>query len=261
MELGHGIGRVLTLCLALGASSFIVGILPLSFTFSGEHGNSNPNYLYLHVAARQRSQLSTFGNGLLLGAALGVIIPELVYMLMRAIYPPDFLKRGAEALMTSRHEAEASFSSQIALSLLIGFAFMLVTEQVLASHASHSSSSTSTAHEFAAEEYDMRISDLDEGQLREPAQLPTANPNKAFTAYSLTFGLTIHSLADGLALGASSVGGDEDSTLSAVVFLALFIHKSLFSLVFIVNYFLNQSFFCSSDGTCSHFFTYFHSAI
>lgn len=48
-------------------------------------------------------------------------------------------------------------------------------------------------------------------------------------AYPLTLGLVIHSLADGLALGASALprsnGEAASSQLSLVVFLALVIHK------------------------------------
>jgi len=53
---------LLTLSGLLGLTSFGIGILPLSFTFSGAH----------------MSRLSSLGTGLLLGAALGVIIPEYV---------------------------------------------------------------------------------------------------------------------------------------------------------------------------------------
>jgi len=52
-----------------------------------------------------------------------------------------------------------------------------------------------------------------------------------YRAIPLTLGLVIHSLADGLALGASSLpkaGGQGGTQLSFVVFLALIVHKCTF---------------------------------
>jgi solute carrier family 39 (zinc transporter), member 9 len=49
---------------------------------------------------------------------------------------------------------------------------------------------------------------------------PKSNPNL------LTLGLVVHSLADGLALGSSFISvGDQGSSLSFIVFLAIIIHK------------------------------------
>jgi zinc transporter 9 len=62
-----GFVSVITMALLLGAGSFSVSLLPLSFNFSRAHIN----------------QLSNFGTGLLLGAALGVIIPEYDSSLIR----------------------------------------------------------------------------------------------------------------------------------------------------------------------------------
>ena len=55
-----GIWNILLMSIILGVTSFGIGILPLFFSFS-----------------RTRiAYLSTVGTGLLLGAALGIIIPE-----------------------------------------------------------------------------------------------------------------------------------------------------------------------------------------
>ena len=69
------------LSLVLGVSSFTVGILPLSFMLSSESVLFVTERAFICLSAKRRLQLSTFGNGLLLGAALGVIIPESVYSL------------------------------------------------------------------------------------------------------------------------------------------------------------------------------------
>ena len=70
------------------------------------------------------------------------------------------------------------------------------------------------------------LSDAPEG--REPSQ------NRSARANPITLGLIIHSLADGLALGASSGsstgGGVGDNPLVLIVFFALLIHKAPTSL-------------------------------
>ena len=70
---------LLSLSGLLGLTSFGVGILPLSFSFSGEHLTKSrctrPSHM---IEGVHMSRLSSLGTGLLLGAALGVIIPEYV---------------------------------------------------------------------------------------------------------------------------------------------------------------------------------------
>jgi len=64
----------------LGLTSFGIGILPLSITFSGENAPPEQS-LETHLTLLQGTHMSTLtslGTGLLLGAALGVIIPEYV---------------------------------------------------------------------------------------------------------------------------------------------------------------------------------------
>jgi solute carrier family 39 (zinc transporter), member 9 len=126
--------------------------------------------------------------------------------------------------------------SQIALSLLVGFAFMLILEQYLTPHAISPTPSRSqpvfemspvaTDHEDAELNLDADITlptIRDIGIRPKPAGFPVqvvANP--------LTLGLVIHSLADGLALGASASGEhSSDTSVSLVVFIALIIHKCL----------------------------------
>lgn len=136
-------------------------------------------------------------------------------------------------------------TSQIALSLLFGFTFMLIIEQLVSPHAhSHSHTDALALHTVKADlqhtssdlEFDAELGDLehDEGMDRagynSPKPAPAAESVGASTgrAFPLTFGLVIHGLADGLALGVSFLARDtsgSSSTLSLVVFLALIIHK------------------------------------
>ncbi|KAF8585712.1 Zinc/iron permease [Ramaria rubella] len=193
-----GLGRILTLSLVLGVSSFTIGVLPLSFAFSAKH----------------RLQLSTFGNGLLLGAALGVIIPE-----------------GIEAIYVTEG---SNSTSRIALSLMVGFALMFIIEQCLGSHAPRASgtqqNTSQPVFQLPPSTEDPMEYDLDAMNVENATSVQRNNSRELIShpvAYPLTFGLVIHSLADGLALGASAAGEHKsDTNLSLVVFFALIIHKS-----------------------------------
>jgi len=120
---------------------------------------------------------------------------------------------------------------------MIGFTFMLIVEQLLSKHShypSHTALATeeifrapSPTEDIDAEEYDLGTMNVEQPPGRRLAR-SSNNDNslqRGLAAYPLTLGLAIHSLADGLALGASTAGEEEDSTLSFVVFLALLIHK------------------------------------
>lgn len=77
-------------------------------------------------------------------------------------------------------------------------------------------------------DYDMPEIDVDYSALPPAAtnEQNTASPDPPVMVYPLTLGLVIHSVADGLALGASATGEDSsDMSLSLVVFFALIIHK------------------------------------
>ncbi|KAF9468625.1 Zinc/iron permease [Collybia nuda] len=197
--------------LLLAVSSFACGVLPLSFAFS-------KGYL---------ERLAALGTGLLLGTALGVIIPE-----------------GIGAVAKS-HSGSIP-TSQIALSLLFGFTFMLIIEQLISPHShSHSHYGDLPLQQVKGDlqvpsevEFDAELGSLerDEGLGRagylqaDPVVSPKeSNSAAASQAFPLTLGLVIHGLTDGLALGVSSLTKDESggaSKLSLIVFLALIVHKA-----------------------------------
>ncbi|KAJ7928102.1 Zinc/iron permease [Mycena leptocephala] len=191
----------------LGASSFGFGVLPLSFVLSKHH----------------ITRFSTLGSGILIGTALGVIIPE-----------------GIETLA---HASDKLPTSQIALSL------------IAAPHShshSHYSSVPSGAHDAALPlhsvgqqtsstvEFDAELGDLEQPDPPSSStgfmqvDMDEIKGSRA-RAYPLTFGLIMHGLADGLALGVSSLSAagaasDSHRDLSFIVFLALIIHKAPTSL-------------------------------
>jgi len=196
-----GLITVLLMSFLLGVGSFSVGMLPLFFVFSKSH----------------LTKLSTLGTGLLLGAALGVIIPE-----------------GIESI--SAHHQGSLPTTKIALSLLTGFTFMFLIEQF----TSHSHPLPSIALN-SSRPLDVHF-DVDLGELERQESVELATPihtsgasspdpdaenqtKRPERAYPLTLGLVMHGLADGLALGVSALGNTE-TDLSLVVFLALIIHKA-----------------------------------
>jgi len=153
--------------------------------------------------------------------------------------------RGIETV-ASNHPSSGLPTSEIALSLLLGFTFMLIIEQLVSPHSHlHSQAlplqsvkeqqphGTSEAELFDAElgqlerEHDVGRSGFVQVDIPDPLDLEESRGGKEL-AYPLTFGLVIHGLADGLALGVSSLQSPESgalSNLSLIVFLALIIHK------------------------------------
>jgi len=189
--------------LLLGVGSIGVGMLPLSFVFSKSH----------------LARLSAVGTGILLGAALGVIIPE-----------------GIETLVTSNTSTEFP-TSKIALSLLIGFTFMLIVEQSTSSHSHSTSIPLHSVKRTASDvEFDLDLDELEreQGVGSSESGVGTMSPEDSEAeakkrAFPLTTGLVIHGVADGLALGVSALsdsGPESSADLSLIVFFALLIHKA-----------------------------------
>ena len=205
------------------------------------------------------SRLTALGSGLLLGAGLGIIIPECAPSIHSVISALNRERnRGIETIAeTSESEGTSGHAhfptTTVAISLLFGFMFMLVTEQLLPGAHSHSgphipgsgllSPKVSTV-EFDA---DLELGDLEEDSARSPHP---ATPRSASTSaqrlttprtttgdgfkvlisgkgFTLTLGLVLHSLTDGLALGSSIVSDTGSQELSLVIFAALIIHKGV----------------------------------
>ncbi|KAA1469955.1 Zinc/iron permease [Dentipellis sp. KUC8613] len=201
----------------LGLTSFGVGILPLSFSYSKTH----------------LARLSALGTGLLLGTALGVVVPE-----------------GIETILHSGVRSEIP-APTIGLSLLVGFSVMLLVEQLSSSHAhgthgfdassAPQSNGNSRSRPSIESSFDVELGEL-ENEEGIPPSTPEAAPNRRqalekdekLPAYPLTIGLVFHGLTDGFALGASALSSDSSSAsnVSFIVFLALIIHKVPTALAF-----------------------------
>jgi len=185
-----GFQNVVGMSLALGATSYGVGLAPL----------------FMPLSKKQLSMLSNLGTGLLIGTALGVILPE-----------------GIEELMTVDDWERSSYSFSIGLPILLGFALMFLLEEYTASHGQPLANSSTSQPEGLTFDVDLE----ERGRLPSPEipHLRHAEPSGMQGAYPLSFGLIIHALVDGYALGVSASNA-RSPNLSLIVFLAIIVHKA-----------------------------------
>ena len=137
-------------------------------------------------------------------------------------------------------------TSTVAISLIMGFTFMLVVEHQFSGSHAHTplgqvDSQRPKPTTTSSVEFDVELGDLENSEAFDqggPSRPTTDNetPETRQRAYPLTLGLVVHALADGLALGsaafsdagnaATASGGSlVPSGLSIVVFIALIVHK------------------------------------
>ncbi|WWD19085.1 hypothetical protein CI109_103543 [Kwoniella shandongensis] len=209
-----GLLLLLAQSLCMFAASFIVGYIPLWFK-SGTSG-------------KRLKAISVMGMGLLVGAALTIIIPEGVSTLFAAL-PADRQGRDETAIHA------------IGISLLLGFALMLLIES-LTPHPPHSPPSSPSSSPPAS-----RSPSIDSTTRPSPQHLNSQSPiliksipsrsgrkdehkhgqecktDNAVHGLNATLGMVIHGAADGIALGASSLSGH--GSLGLIVFLAVLVHK------------------------------------
>lgn len=181
---------LLTIVMLIG--SYLAGSIPLVVTLSEE----------------KLKVVTVFGAGLLVGTALTVIIPEGI----RALYSSDVhvmvssqspngklseqIHAGAAAaggssgvvaaVNVDSHDSDPEHSATIGLSLVLGFVFMMIVDQI---------SSRRNKDPFSSD--------------------------RNSTA---TIGLVVHAAADGVALGAAATTSHQD--VEMIVFLAIMLHKA-----------------------------------
>ena len=138
------------------------------------------------------------------------------------------VNRGIEAIMDVSGKPGVP-TTWIAVSLIMGFSFMLLVEYYTGSDHSHALPLHEDAFDLGA------ISDNGTTDVRQEENghdLSNFSASGSKKAIKLTMGLVVHSLADGFALGASAVSsestagkGSSRSELPLVIFFALLIHK------------------------------------
>ena len=220
---------IIVMSAAMFAGGYLAGLLPLFYSLSED----------------KIIKVSFFGAGLLVGSALAVIIPEGIGTIHEATNaqrsleshthldahshvanegkPAAFVEseklKSGENLGHKHHSHSAAEEKPehddhaghqvVGLVLVVGFAFMLLIDQLGgASGHSHGGSAGSAPTSLSASASASQLS----GALRR---------SRSFTA---TLGLILHALADGIALGAAACTGQ--SHIQAVVFIAIMLHKA-----------------------------------
>ncbi|XP_032338151.1 zinc transporter ZIP9 isoform X2 [Camelus ferus] len=177
------------LSLAMLVGCYVAGIIPLAVNFSEE----------------RLKLVTVLGAGLLCGTALAVIVPEGVHALYEDILEGKHHQssqtqnviasdKAAEIPVAHEHEHNhdhTQLHAYIGVSLVLGFVFMLLVDQIGSSHV-HSTDDPETAR-------------------------PS---NSKITT---TLGLVVHA-ADGVALGAAA--STSQTSVQLIVFVAIMLHKA-----------------------------------
>ncbi len=189
--------QLIIFCAVMFFGSYLAGSAPLVMPMSEEK---------LH-------RVSVLGAGLLLGTALAVIVPEGVQTLIGAFTRKAALASGASASTSgaadhSQHghshgggDAGAGhldgLDRAIGISLVLGFLFMLLIDQLASK----------------------RMSGVSTGDPEGPVMVRTPA-----VSWTTTLGLVVHAAADGIALGAAATTNQTD--VEIIVFLAIMLHKA-----------------------------------
>lgn len=180
---------LILLSLSMLIGCYIAGIIPLSITLSEDKLKS----------------VTVFGAGLLVGTALAVIIPEGINAMYtsgdHSHHQESHSKETEKHTATGHehhehHHSTMDVHSLIGITLVSGFIFMLIVDQIGGAHAH--------AHAPA---------DTEAGQ--------TLQQNR--NRITATLGLVVHAAADGIALGAATVLAHTHLTM--IVFIAIMLHK------------------------------------
>ncbi|XP_027028988.1 zinc transporter ZIP9 isoform X1 [Tachysurus fulvidraco] len=178
------------LSLAMLVGCYVAGTIPLAVNFSEE----------------KLKLVTVLGAGLLCGTALAVIIPEGVHALYEEVLEAGHHAHGeaevsapeqkaAESVVGPSHDHEHSHQELhafIGFSLVLGFVFMLLVDQIGSSHI-HSSDDPEAAR-------------------------------AASSKITTTLGLVVHAAADGVALGAAA--STSQTSVQLIVFVAIMLHKA-----------------------------------
>ncbi|XP_059481277.1 zinc transporter ZIP9 [Neocloeon triangulifer] len=164
--------KLVFLSLLMLVGSYLSGSIPLTMSLSQE----------------SLQMVSVLGAGLLVGTALSVIIPEGVRSLLSVPHAHEGNHEGSGGVVNlNEHSDEgADVHSLIGVSLVLGFVFMLLVDQLSAKRGD--------------------------------------SENKTEKSMTATVGLVVHAAADGIALGAAATTAHTD--VEMIVFIAIMLHKA-----------------------------------
>uniref|UniRef100_A0A803TBF4 Zinc transporter ZIP9 n=1 Tax=Anolis carolinensis TaxID=28377 RepID=A0A803TBF4_ANOCA len=178
------------LSIAMLVGCYVAGIIPLAVNFSEE----------------RLKLVTVLGAGLLCGTALAVIVPEGVHALYEDVleakhHPASETQKMVESekavevpevhVHDHSHDHER-LHAYIGVSLVLGFVFMLLVDQIGSSHV-HTADDPEAAR----------------------------SGNSKITT---TLGLVVHAAADGVALGAAA--STSQTSVQLIVFVAIMLHKA-----------------------------------
>lgn len=180
------------LSLAMLVGCYVAGTIPLAVNFSEE----------------KLKLVTVLGAGLLCGTALAVIIPEGVHALYEEILEGGHHSHGQAGVVEvseSKGEVDSALGAGgkhehsheqlhacIGVSLVLGFVFMLLVDQIGSSHV-HSAEDPESARVTSSK-------------------------------ITTTLGLVVHAAADGVALGAAA--STSQTSVQLIVFVAIMLHKA-----------------------------------
>ncbi|XP_004698731.2 zinc transporter ZIP9 isoform X2 [Echinops telfairi] len=178
------------LSLAMLVGCYVAGIIPLAVNFSEE----------------RLKLVTVLGAGLLCGTALAVIVPEGVHALYedvlegkhhQASETQNVIASDKAAPAPAAHDHElghkhTELHAYIGVSLVLGFVFMLLVDQIGSSH----------------------VHTTEDSEAARPS-------NSKITT---TLGLVVHAAADGVALGAAA--STSQTSVQLIVFVAIMLHKA-----------------------------------
>uniref|UniRef100_A0A3B4BZG7 Zinc transporter ZIP9 n=1 Tax=Pygocentrus nattereri TaxID=42514 RepID=A0A3B4BZG7_PYGNA len=177
--------------LAMLVGCYVAGTIPLAVNFSEE----------------KLKLVTVLGAGLLCGTALAVIIPEGVHALYEEVLegesghahghaevsvPEQKVAEGVVGPSGEHAHSHEQLHAYIGISLVLGFVFMLLVDQIGSSH--------------------MHNSDDPEAARAASSKVTT------------TLGLVVHAAADGVALGAAA--STSQTSVQLIVFVAIMLHKA-----------------------------------
>jgi zinc transporter 9 len=195
---------LILLSFAMLVGCYLAGSIPLAITLSEE----------------KLKLVTVLGAGLLVGTALAVIIPEGVHTLYAAQEQGHaaareaiaVVKKAADDLVKAsgpvqasvqhehehghHHEHSTEMHTWIGVSLVLGFVFMLLVDQLSGGSHSHSPSDSEVGAGGVQKRHNM----------------------------TATIGLVVHAAADGVALGAAASTSQTD--VEMIVFIAIMLHKA-----------------------------------
>ncbi|KAI4454781.1 solute carrier family 39 zinc transporter member 9-related [Holotrichia oblita] len=161
---------LLALTVVMLIGSFLAGSIPLFFSFSED----------------KLKKITVLGAGLLVGTALVVIIPEGVRSLAIEGYHHHDEQQASPTAKVHDESKEKDPFSVIGISLVLGFVFMLLVDQI--------------------------------------SENRNENLSPSERNITATIGLVVHAAADGIALGAAATTSHTD--VEIIVFLAIMLHKA-----------------------------------